>query len=266
MITKDPNAPIGVFDSGLGGLTVLKSCLEAMPNESFVYLGDTARTPYGSKAHETICRYALDCTEFLASHDVKAIVVACNTVSAHALPDIFARYECPIVSTVEPAVEAALKATKTGKIGVIGTDATISSGVYQRAIREKNPEIDVTAKSCPLFVPLVEQGMVGGEIVDKVVELYLTDMKGVDALILGCTHYPLLSDAIQKYLGAKVALVTCSDTMAAVVKEVLAVQGMTNLDSNPRTQYFATDAADRFDSLATTLVGLTQVRSQHIDL
>lgn len=266
MISKDPNAPIGVFDSGLGGLTVLKSCIEAMPNEKFIYLGDTARTPYGSKAHETICRYALDCTEFLAGHDVKFIVIACNTVSAHALPEIHARYDCPIVSTVEPAVDAALKATRTHRIGVIGTKATIGSGVYQQAILAASPEATVIAKACPFFVPLVEEGMVEGEIVDKVVELYLEEFKGVDSLILGCTHYPLLSEAIQAYLGPEVALVTCSDSMAEVVKQRLVSDELVAHSDEPSVAYFATDAAERFNQLATCLVGLRDVESTHIDL
>lgn len=268
MISKDPNAPIGVFDSGLGGLTVLKSCLEAMPHERFVYLGDTARTPYGSKAHETICRYAMDCTEFLACHNVKFIVIACNTVSAHALPEIHARYECPIVSTVEPAVQEAIRVTRNHRIGVIGTDATIGSQVYQKALKEADPGVEVVAKACPLFVPLVEQGMVTGEIVDKVVELYLAELKdaGIDSLILGCTHYPLLSNAIQTYLGLGVTLVTCSDSMAAVVRDRLAEDSLASTKESPSVAYFATDAADRFDTLATSLVGLKDVRSQHIDL
>ena len=266
MISKSPDAPIGVFDSGLGGLTVLKSCLEEMPNERFVYLGDTARTPYGSKGHETICRYALDCTEFLANQDVKAIVVACNTVSAHAIPEIRARYDCPIISTVEPAVQAALASSRTGRIGVIGTDATINSGVYQTALKAASVIVDVTAKACPLFVPLVEQGMVDGEIVAKVIELYLADLRGVDSLILGCTHYPLLADAITNFLGPGVTLVTCSDTMAAAVSNQLVENQIQTTQANPEVRYFASDAADRFDALATKLVGLKDVQSQHIDL
>lgn len=245
---------------------MLKSCLEAMPNERFVYLGDTARTPYGSKAHETICRYAIDCTEFLASHDVKFLVVACNTVSAHAISEIQSRYDCPIVSTVEPAVDAALKASKTGRIGVIGTRATIVSKVYQKALRAKNPSVEVVAKACPLFVPFVEEGIVEGEIIDQVVELYLSEMRGIDTLILGCTHYPLLSKPLAKYLGPDVALVTCSDTMAAVVRERLAQDQLATSQATQSVEYFASDAADRFDALATQLVGLTNVRSRHIDL
>ncbi|MBI1331299.1 MAG: glutamate racemase [Armatimonadetes bacterium] len=268
MISKSPDAPIGVFDSGLGGLTVLKSCLQAMPTERFVYLGDTARTPYGSKAHETICRYGVDCADFLASHDVKFLVVACNTVSAHAMPDLEARFDCPIVGTVDPAVRAALRSTRNRRVGVIGTEATINRGAYQEALKLADPAVEVVSQACPLFVPLVEQGMVSGEIVEKVVELYLAGLKesGVDSVILGCTHYPLLSEAIRAYLGEDVSLVACSDAVAASVVEILAEKDLGARESRAGVEYFVTDAADRFDSLGRALLGLDDVHSRHIDL
>jgi glutamate racemase len=268
MVTNNPDAPIGVFDSGLGGLTVLKSCLETLPNERFVYLGDTARTPYGSKAHDTIRRYGLDCADFLASHEVKMIIVACNTVSAHALADIEAEFNCPVIGTVDPAISTALRVTKNHRYGVIGTEATISGGVYQRGLMAADPSAEVFAKACPLFVPLVEQGMVSGEIVEKVVELYMAELKDakVDSIILGCTHYPLLVDALQRYLGADVSLVACSDAVAAAAVESLHSNSNGCVKGVQHVRYFVTDAADKFDRLGTTLLGIRGIHATHVDL
>ena len=268
MVTNNPNAPIGVFDSGLGGLTVLKSCLTAMPNERFVYLGDTARTPYGSKAHETIRRYGLDCAHFLAGHQIKMLIVACNTVSAHALGDIEAEFDCPVIGTVDPAIFTALQMTKNHRYGVIGTEATIAGGVYQRGLESDDPEAFAFAKACPLFVPLVEQGMVSGEIVERVVELYMADLKkaGVDTIILGCTHYPLLVGALQEYMGPDVALVACSDAVAAAAVESLTMGSLENKNGTQTVEYFVTDAADKFDGLGATLLGIKGISAMHVDL
>jgi glutamate racemase len=268
MVTNNPNAPIGVFDSGLGGLTVLKSCLEAMPNERFVYLGDTARTPYGSKAHETIRRYGLDCAHFLAGHDVKMIVVACNTVSAHALADIEAEFDCPVIGTVDPAISTALNVTKNHRYGVIGTEATVAGGVYQRGLKTADPAAQVFAKACPLFVPLVEQGMVSGSIVDQVVELYMAELRAaeVDAIILGCTHYPLLAGALGSYLSGDVSLVACSDAVAAAAVHELRLGLLGHSEVEQTVEYFVTDAADKFDGLAATLLGIKGIHANHVDL
>ena len=268
MVTNNPNAPIGVFDSGLGGLTVLKSCLEAMPNERFVYLGDTARTPYGSKAHDTIRRYGLDCAHFLAGHQIKMLIVACNTVSAHALSDIEKEFNCPVIGTVDPAIFTALQVTKNHRYGVIGTEATIAGGVYQRGLEAVDPSAQVFAKACPLFVPLVEQGMVSGSIVDQVVELYMAELKAarVDSIILGCTHYPLLAGALQAYLGPDVSLVACSDAVAAAAVESLQLGSLGHAGGVQDVQYFVTDAADKFDGLGATLLGIKGIHATHVDL
>jgi glutamate racemase len=268
MVTKNPNAPIGVFDSGIGGLTVLKSCIEAMPNERFIYLGDTARTPYGSKSHDTIRRYGFECANFLADQDIKFLVVACNTVCSHAFDELVSAFDCPVIGTIDPAIETALKATKNHHIGIIGTKATIAGGVYQKGLEKADPTGRVYAKACPLFVPLVEEGMVDGEIVDKVVELYLAEFKEhqVDSLILGCTHYPLLADAIQKFLGPEVTLVACSDAIADTVQAQLANDQQQNQAESHDAKYFVTDAVDRFDRLGTDLLGLKNVHSIQIDL
>ena len=268
MVTNNPNAPIGVFDSGLGGLTVLKSCLEAMPNERFVYLGDTARTPYGSKAHDTIRRYGLDCAHYLAGHDVKMIIVACNTVSAHALSDIESEFDCPVIGTVEPAISTALRMTKNHRYGVIGTEATIAGGVYERGLLAADPTAVVLSKACPLFVPLVEQGMVSGEIVSKVVELYMSELRAadVDSIILGCTHYPLLAGTLQDFLGDGVSLVACSDAVAAAAVGCLQLGSLAHSAGEQTVEYFVTDAADKFDKLGSTLLGIRGIHASHVDL
>jgi glutamate racemase len=268
MVTNNPDAPIGVFDSGLGGLTVLKSCLEAMPNERFIYLGDTARTPYGPKAHDTIRRYGLECAHFLASYQIKMLIVACNTVSTHALSEIEAEFDCPVIGTVDPAIFTALQATKNHRYGVIGTAATIAGAVYQRGLEADDPEAFVFSKACPLFVPLVEEGMVNGEIVDRVVELYMAEFKkaGVDTIILGCTHYPLLVEALHAYLGPNVSLVACSDAVATAAVDQLSSGSIINPSGNQTVEYFVTDAADKFDGLGATLLGIKGIQANHIDL
>lgn len=268
MVTNNPDAPIGVFDSGLGGLTVLKSCLSAMPNERFVYLGDTARTPYGSKAHDTIRRYGLDCAHFLAGHKIKMLIVACNTVSAHALADIENEFDCPVIGTVDPAISTALRVTKNHRYGVIGTEATIAGGVYKQGLLAADPSATVFSKACPLFVPLVEQGMVSGPIVDQVVELYMAEVKdsGVDTIILGCTHYPLLVEALKAYLGPDVALVACSDAVAAAAVHELRLGQLVHPEGSQKVEYFVTDAADKFDKLGSTLLGLSGISATHVDL
>lgn len=268
MVTNNPDAPIGVFDSGLGGLTVLKSCLEAMPNERFVYLGDTARTPYGPKAHDTIRRYGIECAHFLAGFNIKMLIVACNTVSAHALTDIEKEFACPVIGTVDSAISTALRVTKNHKYGVIGTAATISGGVYQRGLQAADPSAQVFAKACPLFVPLVEEGMVSGEIVEKVVELYMKEFRdsGVDAIILGCTHYPLLVGALQSYLGDQVSLVACSDAVASAAVDQLEMKSIGSSVGTQDVQYFVTDAADKFDGLGATLLGIKGIHATHVDL
>lgn len=268
MVTNNPDAPIGVFDSGLGGLTVLKSCLSAMPHERFVYLGDTARTPYGSKAHDTIRRYGLDCAHYLAGHNIKMLIVACNTVSAHALADIEKEFDCPVIGTVDPAISTAFRVTKNHRYGVIGTEATIAGGVYQRGLAAADPSAQVFAKACPLFVPLVEQGMVSGSIVDQVVELYMAELKAarVDSIILGCTHYPLLASALRAYLGPDVALVACSDAVAAAAVHELRLGVLGHSEGSQTVEYFVTDAADKFDGLGATLLGIKGIHATHVDL
>lgn len=251
------NLPIGVFDSGLGGLTVLKSLVRDLPNERFIYLGDTARTPYGSKGSETIKRYSKECAQFLLDKGVKAVVVACNTSSAHALQDLSNSVSCPVIGTVKPAVHKALSVTKTKRIGVIGTEATIASTVYERELKAIDPSITVLSVSCPLFVPVVEQGMFSGEVVDSVVKHHLAPLREteIDTLILGCTHYPLLTQSITSFMGPKASLIACSDAVSEETKRILSENGLTSsVDEHSGHTYFVTDAVPRFSRLAGVLM------------
>lgn len=264
------NLPIGVFDSGVGGLTVLKELQATLPEENFIYLGDTARLPYGPKGRETIIRYSLECAGFLESQKIKLLVVACNTASSLALESLSQKVRCPVIGTIEQAVKVALRSTESGRIGVIGTDATIASGVYRDSILKLNPRTTVISKACPLFVPLVEQGMFDGEIVEKVIELYLSSFKeeGVDVLVLGCTHYPLLAGAISNYLGEQVSLVECSKAIAEQVKELLLVNNSNHKDFNLKNKvdrFYVTDGVARFDSLAALFLKNGPVRAIKLD-
>ena len=194
---------IGVFDSGVGGLTVLKALSVRMPRETLLYLGDTARVPYGSKSADTVTGYAVETGDFFAERDVKLMVVACNTTSAIALDILRARYPVPVLGVIEPGARAAIKATRRGRIGVIGTEATIASGAYARALRDLEPDVEIFTRACPLFVPLAEEGWTDNEVARRTVSLYLSSLKrsGIDTLILGCTHYPLLRSAIESCMG-----------------------------------------------------------------
>lgn len=201
--------PIGVFDSGLGGLTVVREIRRQLPRESIVYFGDLARLPYGTKSGAQIRRFSLESTGFLIQRGVKALVIACNSSSSAAFHLVRRRFSIPVISVIRPAVEESLGISAAGKIGVIGTAATIESRVYEEALHQKNPNVQVFVQSCPLFVPLVEEGWLDGGVAERVIEKYLSPLaqKGIDTLILGCTHYPLLRDEIQSFFGPKVRLV-----------------------------------------------------------
>ena len=193
-------APIGVFDSGVGGLTVAREIMRNIPNERIIYFGDTARVPYGSKSKDTVLRYSRQIIRFLRTQDVKAIVVACNTASAYALEEIKKELDIPIIGVVKPGARVAGKATKNGKIGIIGTEATVNSGIYTEFIQAQNPDIQVLGKACPLFVPLVEEGWLKDSVTAEVAGRYLDSLmeQGIDTLILGCTHYPLLRSLLRE--------------------------------------------------------------------
>jgi len=248
--------PIGVFDSGLGGLTMIKKLIELLPSEDIIYLGDTGRVPYGSRSKETITKYAHQDAAFLLKHDIKAMVVACNTVCSVAVASLKAEYNMPIYEVIEVPATRAAEATKNGKIGVIGTAATIRSGKYEEALRNLNPELEVYSVKCPLFVPLVEEGWTSAddEAVLSIATRYLSALQnlGVDTLILGCTHYPLLRGVISKVMGDKVTLVDSGAETAKYVAEKLQKINIVNDKNNTGTiQYFVTDSIQGFSERAS---------------
>lgn len=240
--------PIGVFDSGIGGLTVLKSLVDELPSEQFIYLGDTARLPYGTKSAEVIVRYSRENAEFLLARGIKMLVVACNTSSAVALDRIASETIVPVVGVIDPGARAAAKATHSGKIGVIGTEATIASGAYTRAIQKYRPKAEIYTRACPLLVPMVEEGFLDNEIAEKTVAHYLESLKesGIDTLLLGCTHYPLLRDLFRKVMGPHVRIVDSASATAFAVSEQLAALGLARGRRRGAQSFFVTERPDRF--------------------
>ena len=230
----DKTSPIGVFDSGVGGLTVVREIIRQLPNENIVYFGDTARVPYGSKSPSTVNHFSNQITRFLLTKKVKAIVVACNTASALAFEELKEQFNLPIVEVVVPGARAATQMTKSGKIGVVGTEATVKSGVYTRVIKGINPQLTVLEKACPLFVPLVEEGFRSHHVTEEIIDYYLHSLKnaGIDTLILGCTHYPLIRSQIKEYLGEGILLANPAYETTKDLKELLSNHGMNN-DVNP---------------------------------
>lgn len=250
-------SPIGVFDSGVGGLTVVKEIMRQLPGENMVYFGDTARVPYGSKSKNTVLKYSRQIVQFLQTKEIKAIVVACNTASALALDEIKREVAIPIIGVVEPGARMAAESTKTNSIGIIGTESTIKSGIYSKFLRNINPEITVVSRACPLFVPLVEEGLLEDRITDDVIERYLHEMKeyGIDALILGCTHYPLIRNAIKRYMGGEVHLVNPAYETAKSLKLLLAEQGLLNQSGNSAVyEYYVSDGVDKFSTFAAKVL------------
>ncbi len=247
------NKPIGVFDSGIGGLTVVSALRKILPNESIYYLGDTARVPYGGKSATTVQRYSLEIASLLMEENAKTIVVACNTASALALPILKERLTVSVTGVIAPGAQAATASTRNGHIGVIGTRATIKSGAYERALRELNPKIRASARPCPLLVPLIEEGWLESEITDEVLMQYLKPLvaNGIDTLVLGCTHYPLLRPAISRLLGDKVTLVDSAENCAKAVKELLVRENLQAPEGNEGSlQVALTDPPDAFLEIA----------------
>lgn len=250
--------PIGVFDSGLGGLTVFKQIKNILPNESLIYFGDTARVPYGTKGKVTIQKFAKQITEYLYHRGVKMVVVACNTASSLALDYLRGSFDIPIVGVVEPAAREALKVTTNRRIGVIGTTATINSNKFQETLTGIDPKVEVVSQACPLFVPLIEEGWLDSPVTKEVAKIYLTPLlqKGIDTLILGCTHYPLISHVIKEVVGEKVRIVDTSLETALEVRTVLEKLNLLNSD-NQRVSYefILSDFPQRFEEIATRFLG-----------
>lgn len=252
-------APVGVFDSGVGGLTVAREISRQLPNENIVYFGDTARVPYGSKSQNTIIRFSEQIIRFLKTKQVKAIVIACNTASALALDAVRDEFDVPVMGVVIPGARAAVAATKNRKVGVVGTDATVQSGMYTKIIREMAPDVDVIEKACPLFVPLVEEGFKEHVVTQEIIEYYLESMRSsdIDAMILGCTHYPLLRSKIRSYMGEKIQIVNPAYETAMDLKRLLAEAGMENdgrTEAHSRYSFYVSDAAEKFRKFANTVM------------
>jgi glutamate racemase len=256
--TPLPDAPIGVFDSGVGGLTVVHALRERLPFESVVYLGDTARVPYGPKSPDTIRRYTAEAAGFLLARDVKLIVIACNTATARAADDVASSAPVPVVGVIEPGATEAVRRSRDGRIGVIGTQGTIESGAYERVIRELRPDATVLSAPCPLFVALAEEGWTDGDVARLTAERYLEPLlrRGIDTLVLGCTHYPLLKPLLAE-VAAGVELIDSAEATASVVASTL---GDLELAAEPTgrpatARYFVTDDARQFGAVAKRFLG-----------
>ena len=252
------NAPIGVFDSGIGGLTVVREIARQLPHESIVYFGDTARVPYGPKSPDTVRRYSREITSYLEAEGVKAVVVACNTATAHALPDLQATFGLPIVGVVNPGASAAVQASAHGEIGVIGTAGTVRSGAYERAIHALAPAAHVTARACPLFVPLVEEGWLDTEPTRLIAREYLAPLAAahIDTLVLGCTHYPLLKPLLAEVLGPDVRLIDSAEKTAEQIGLQLATRGLAaGAGTRPRYRFIASDAPEQFLRVGQQFLG-----------
>ena len=254
----DPR-PIGVFDSGLGGLTAVRELRRLLPGEEIVYFGDTGRVPYGSRSRETIIKYARQDVAFLRTFDLKAIVIACGTVSTTALEVLAGENPIPVLGVVAPAAQAAARATRSGTIGLIGTQASIRSGAYERFIAQANPSARVLAQPCPLFVPLVENGRFrpGDVVIETVAAEYLAPLKaaGVDTLVLGCTHYPLLEQVIARYMGPQVTLINAGAEGARAVAEMLRAGDALAPAGEGGCRCFVSDRQEDFSRIASTFLG-----------
>jgi glutamate racemase len=253
----DRDAAIGIFDSGVGGLTVLHAVLGAVPDEHLIYFGDTGRYPYGSRSVEIVTRYALESADFLIERQIKLLVIACNTATAAAIEPLRAHVPVPVIGVVEPGARAAVRATRNGRVGIIATEAVIGSGAYTRALRAHSPQLELFTRACPLFVPLAEEGWTEGPIARSVAETYLASLarSGIDTLILGCTHYPLLKPLIAEVMGPAVTLVDSAEETAREVVAQLEETGSGRERGPGSTSFFVTDAPDRFVRIGQRFLG-----------
>ena len=256
MNKKKKDAPIGVFDSGVGGLTVAREIMRQMPGESIVYFGDTARVPYGSKSGDTILRYSRQIAAFLRSFEVKAIVIACNTASAYAAEALRRECDVPVIDVIAPGAVTAVNTTKNNKVGVIATRATINSKMYTEYLHSLRQEIEVFDAACPLLVPLVEEGWLEDEVTVEVIRRYTASLvhSGIDTLVLGCTHYPLLRHTIQNVVGDEITLVNPAFETAKELARVLGEQGLLSENESAAHQFFVSDGAEQFRTFANTIL------------
>lgn len=271
LMRKD--APIGVFDSGVGGLTVFREIMRQLPNEKIIYFGDTARVPYGSKSKETVTRFSEQIVRFLRTFDVKCIVIACNTASAYALDELEKELDIPIIGVVKPGAKTAAEVTRNKRIGVIATEATINSHIYSEYIKELTDDVTIYGKACPLFVPLVEEGLLEDPVTDEIARRYLNELIDIDidTLILGCTHYPLIRSTLARVMGDEVTLVNPAYETARSLAELLTELDMLNdqppaLGSN-RYQFYVSDKAEKFVRFANSIIkyGILSAKSVNIE-
>lgn len=267
------DAPIGVFDSGVGGLTVFREIMRQIPNERIIYFGDTARVPYGSKSRETVTRFSEQIVRFLKTFQVKTIVVACNTASAYALDALEQDCDIPIIGVVKPGAKAAARATQNGRIGVIATEATIGSQIYTAYIKELNSKATIYGKACPLLVPLVEEGLLKDPVTDEIARRYLAELidLDIDTLILGCTHYPLIRSTLGRIMGERVRLVNPAYETALELKEMLSFKNLLNQTppalGGDQYRFFVSDEAERFVRVANSIIqyGILSAKTVNIE-
>lgn len=263
------NRPIGIFDSGIGGLTVLKEISEQLPNEDLIYFGDTARVPYGTRSKETVEKYSFQCIKFLLSKNIKAIVIACNTATAVALEPALKNFDIPIIGVVDPGVRTAISTTKNNKIGIIGTTGTINSEAYQKAIRNLNKSAEVIGIACPLFVPIVEDGWEDTEIAILTAEKYLIELKehNIDTLVLGCTHYPILRYTLSKVMGENITLVNPAYETAKQVKNLLKTKNLlSDKLQKPKHEFYVSDDPEKFRRIGGNILNKNISNIEMVDI
>ena len=263
------NRPIGVFDSGVGGLTVAKEIMQQLPNEKIIYFGDTARVPYGSKSKETVIKYSNQIIRFLLTKEVKAIVIACGTASSTALEVVKNSFHIPILGVVEPGARSAAFATRNNKVGIIGTEGTITSKTYDRLIHNHSETISVYGKACPLFVPLVEEGWSEDEVTIQIAKRYLDDLQdyGIDTLVLGCTHYPLLTNILGNIMGVEVQLVNPAYETAEELKGLLENAGIRSDEREvPYHEFYVSDRANKFETFAKRILNKPMMPVQQVQI
>lgn len=260
--------PIGIFDSGIGGLTVVQALRRILPNESLVYLGDTARVPYGNKSPDVVERYATTAADFLARQQAKVLVIACNTATAYASEHLAQIHSQPVIGVIEPGAQQAVRHSKSLRIGVIGTEGTIRSQRYQNYLKKLAPRAQVFSTSCPLFVPLAEEGLHKHAATKLLAQEYLAPLcqNDIDTLILGCTHYPLLRDIIQEVCGPAITLIDSAQSVALEVAKTLEQRTLLAKAQTPALKFFATDSGERFARVGKTFLGETITAVEHIDL
>jgi glutamate racemase len=258
---------IGIFDSGVGGLTVLKEIVAKLPDENIIYLGDTARVPYGIRSAETVTRYSFENTNFLLGQEIKLLVIACNTASAISLNEVKKEYPLPVIGVLEPGARAAAAATRTRRVGVIGTEATIGSGAYEKAIKRIAPDVEVRSLACPLFVSLAEEGWTENDVAQLVAEKYLSSFRdtGIDTLVLGCTHYPLLKTVVSNAVGASITLIDSATETAREVSDVLEkLKWRGNGQGQGLRKFYVTDSPARFEKIGKRILGNAALSAEQV--